>query len=232
MFQIPTYGRQGNGYIFDSDYINADQAKDEVEKILNRKIEIAKHIKFDPGCVDNPWINNCVAVGLSANFVEPLEATSIGTSIQQVFLLTHYLSNYNKHNIEDYNFKVNKIMENIRDFIFLHYMTKKNDSIFWKDLKKTKIPDSLENLLKKWDYRLPISEDFKDTNFLLFTQANFTSVLIGIDLINKNNIKQEYINQNEYHRKHIHNLILNSNKINDDEFILHKKYLQLIRNQV
>jgi len=231
MFQIPTYGRQGNGYIFDSDYINADQAKDEVEKILNRKIEIARHIKFEPGCVDKPWINNCVAIGLSANFVEPLEATSIGTSIQQVFLLTHYLSNYTENNIKDYNFKVNKIMENIRDFIFLHYMVKKNDSIFWKDLKKIKIPNTLENLLNKWNYRLPILEDFTDTNFLLFNHVNFTSVLMGIDLLNKDNIKKEYLNQNEQHRNFINDLVLNFCKINDNEYMLHKEYLQLIRNE-
>jgi tryptophan halogenase len=62
MFQIPTYERQGNGYIFDSDYINAEQAKEEVEKLLNTKIEVTKNIKFDPGALDKTWIKNCVAV--------------------------------------------------------------------------------------------------------------------------------------------------------------------------
>ena len=88
MFRIPVWGRKGNGYIFDSNYISADEAQREVEEMLGEGIDVRKEISFDPGAVKNPWIKNCVAIGLSASFVEPLEATSIGTSIQQSFLLT------------------------------------------------------------------------------------------------------------------------------------------------
>ena len=77
MWRIPVYGRWGNGYIFNNEYINAGQAKKEVEKLLGREINVARNIKFDPGSLDRVWIKNCLAVGLSANFVEPLEATSI-----------------------------------------------------------------------------------------------------------------------------------------------------------
>jgi tryptophan halogenase len=83
MFRIPVWGRHGNGYIYDSDYIDEHQAKLEAEKYLGYEVEVAKKIDFDPGALDKVWINNCVAIGLSASFVEPLEASSIGTSIQQ-----------------------------------------------------------------------------------------------------------------------------------------------------
>ena len=72
-FKIPVQGRHGNGYIFSDKYTNAEKAKLEVEKELGHEINIGKHIKFDPGRLDKVWIKNCVAIGLSANFVEPLE---------------------------------------------------------------------------------------------------------------------------------------------------------------
>lgn len=229
MFQIPTYGRQGNGYIFDSNYINADQAKEEVEKLLNKKIEIGRHIKFDPGCLDKVWINNCVAIGLSANFVEPLEATSIGTSIQQAFLLMHCLPNYNQENIDFYNNQIDKIMTNIRDFIILHYITDKKNTEFWKDLKKIEIPDSLKINLEKWKTRLPIREDFMDSNYLLFFEYNWIHILYGLNLINTDYLKES----TKYFHSNVLNYVdqtLDSIVKYDIDNIKHKEYLEIIRN--
>jgi flavin-dependent dehydrogenase len=229
MFQIPTYGRQGNGYIFDSDYINADQAKEEVEKFLNKKIEVGKHIKFDPGCLDKVWINNCVAIGLSANFVEPLEATSIGTSIQQVFLLMHYLPKYNQENINFYNNQIDKIMTNIRDFIILHYITDKKNTEFWKNLKKIEIPDSLKINLEKWKTRLPIREDFMDSNYLLFFEYNWIHILYGLNLINENVLKESIkLFPNDW-LNHVDQKLDLISKY-DIENLGHKEYLNIIRN--
>ena len=61
MFRIPVWGRKGNGYIYDSDFISADDAKLEVENYLGHEISVAKNIKFDPGALDKPWINNVCA---------------------------------------------------------------------------------------------------------------------------------------------------------------------------
>jgi tryptophan halogenase len=123
MFKIPVWGRSGNGYIFDSNYITPEQAKEEVEKMLGKEITVGKTLTFDPGALDRVWIKNCCAIGLSASFVEPLEATSIGTSIQQAFLLMHRLPNYSEDNIEKYNKDIADILTNIRDFVILHYIT-------------------------------------------------------------------------------------------------------------
>lgn len=234
MFSIPTYGRQGNGYIFDSNYINADKAKEEVEKFLNKKINVVKHIKFDPGALNKVWINNCVAVGLSANFVEPLEATSIGTSIQQIFLLMHYLPDFNELDINDYNKSVNGIMENIRDFILLHYITNKDSSEFWKNNKNLELTSCLKNNLDKWKRRLPIEEDLNiyNTKYILFNSANFTQVLYGLKLLNIDCLKENINNLNkEYIDSMVKNIITfkNNEKINYLGSIGHKKYLSIIR---
>jgi len=226
MWRIPVYGRWGNGYVFNNNYINADQAQKEVEKLLGKKIKVAKNIKFDPGRLDKVWIENCVAIGLSANFVEPLEATSIGTSIQQTFLLMHLLSNYNKKDIESYNNKVENIMTNIRDFIFLHYMVDKDNSDFWKDIKKIKPPTSLKEKLEVWKYRLPIEEDFLDTRYLLFFPHNFISVMYGLGMFNNEYIKNEYNCLSPTIPLLIQGLIDSRNNVLDKkELITHKEFL-------
>jgi hypothetical protein len=231
MFQIPTYERQGNGYIFDSDYINAEQAKEEVEKLLNTKIEVTKNIKFDPGALDKTWIKNCVAVGLSASFLEPLEATAIGTTINQIFLLFNYLTNYNEFDINDYNKNVNDIMNNSKDFVILHYMVRKNNSQFWIDLQNTFLPtDSLNEKLHKWYFRLPIREDIEKCNYCLFSEVNYISVLHGLNLFNLENIKKEYESYDEHTKKIAENTVKRNSEIYKSEKIKHKEYLNYIRN--
>jgi tryptophan halogenase len=235
MFQIPTYGRQGNGYIFDSDYINVEKAKEEVEKKLNKKINIAKHIKFDPGALKKVWIKNCVAVGLSANFVEPLEATSIGTTIQQIFLLNHYLLDYDEVQIQEYNSKINSIMDNIKDFLVLHYLTKKQNTNFWKDLNNIVLPDSLKQNMLKWKNRLPIDEDFYcyNTKYILFGAENFTHILYGLNFLNTKKLKDNlnFLNKDYLNFLNVEiNDYINKKNENKEHILGHKQYLNIIRN--
>jgi tryptophan halogenase len=234
MFTIPVWERNGNGYIFDSDYITAEQAKQEVEKFLGHEISVGKHINFDPGAIDRPWIKNCCAVGLCANFIEPLEATSIGTSIQQAFLLMHRLPNYSQDNIDQYNLDVGKIMENIRDFVILHYQTKKTNSQFWKDIQKLEIPESLKIKINRWKKNLPIEEDFNQSSkYILFRESNFSQIMHGLNLFDQDKIKIEY----EMQRQEIKNLA--DKKLLEIELyeqslktISHKKFIELVRQGI
>jgi len=226
MWRIPTNGRWGNGYVFNNNYINADQAKKECEDYLGFKVEIAKNIKFEAGTLDKPWIKNCVAMGLSSSFIEPLEATSIGISIQQSFLLMHFLINYNESDIQLYNNEFKGIVENTRDFVLLHYMVYKNNSKFWKELKLN-LPESLSNNLKKWRYRLPIAEDFK-TNYALFKESNFIILLKELNLFDKEFLKKEYEMLNDLIKNDIINKVNNSIYYHENSILIsHKKFLML-----
>jgi tryptophan halogenase len=229
MWRIPTYGRWGNGYVFNNNYINAEQAKKECEDYLGFKVEIAKNIKFEAGALENVWISNCCAIGLSASFIEPLEASSIGTSIQQVFLLMHYLINYSDKEIITYNIKIKEIVDNIRDFVILHYLINKKDSKFWKELK-INIPDSLKNIIEIGKRRLLIKEDFNN-NYLLFNSSNFIIVMHALGLLNINKISKEYflINQN-IRDLYLKNVQLSLQNKKNSIIIKHKKYLTSIRN--
>lgn len=232
MFRLPVWGRGGNGYIFDSDYITANQAKAEVEKCLGHPIEVGRQFNFDPGCVDRAWIKNCCAIGLSGSFVEPLEATSIGTSIQQAFLLMHRLVNYNDDTINQYNRSFTDIMENIRDFIILHYITKKTNTQFWKDVAKIEIPKSLKSKMSMWKCKLPIDEDFSEvSNYVLFKASNHILVMNGLDLFDRNAIKQEYDSNYDYVKISADKTIA---ELHEFEHMIstltHKEFISRIRN--
>ena len=232
LFRTPVFGRWGNGYIYDEEFLTPEQAKAEVEQVLGHEITIGQHIKFDPGALDQAWIKNCCAIGLSASFVEPLEASSIGTSIQQTFLLMYKLSNYNEYTIEDYNKSVTDIMENIRDFIVLHYVTKKTNTDFWKDINKIELPDSLQSKLNRWQHRLPIPEDFSSvSNYVLFTPDNFIVVMEGLDLFDRKSIADEYNSLYPAIKKNA-DFIINQQMTDEYriKFITHKEMISIIRD--
>jgi len=232
MFRLPVWGRYGNGYIYDSDYITKDQAHAEVEQCFGKNIDIGREFNFDPGALDQPWINNCCAVGLSSAFVEPLEATSIGTTIQQTFLLMHKLINYDKKVIEQYNKSFNDVMENIRDFIVLHYLTKKDNTNFWIDVSRAKIPDSLQNRLDLWKYKMPIDEDFSDqSDYILFKGNNHALIMDGLDLFNRDAIRQEFDSHHPYVKDAAANIINEKRSFEKSvDKISHKDFLNTVRN--
>jgi tryptophan halogenase len=232
LFRIPVYDRFGNGYIFDSDYITAEQAKKEVEAYFGKPIEVGKQITFDPGALENVWIKNCVAIGLSASFVEPLEASSIGTSVQQAFLLMHRLENYTDKVIQDYNKSCNDILINIRDFIVLHYLTKKDNTQFWKDVSSMELPETLKYKLESWKTKLPIREDFNnESEYILFTELNYAMVLYGIGLVNSGALKEEFNSFNDDIKQYVSKLLMHNHmKEHNSFYISHKEYLTKIRN--
>ena len=229
-FKIPVQGRNGNGYIFSDKYTTPEKAKIEIEKELGYKIKVGKHIKFDPGRLDKVWIKNCVAVGLSANFVEPLEATSIGTSIQQAYLLMHNLTNPCSSVQNQYNSKVESVMENIKDFIYLHYLNSSKNNLFWKNYSYSKAPSNVKKMIDLWKKRLPIDDDLKGSKYKLFHANNFIHVLDGIGFYKPNKfIKKQHSFLPKTTLNEVQNYldnILNKKYINSS----YKTHKQIIKN--
>jgi tryptophan halogenase len=147
MWQIPLQSRKGCGYIFDSNEITEEDAKKEIIEFVGNDVQFNKAIKFKPGSYENVWIENCVAVGLSGGFLEPLEATSIMTTILQLQLFSDVISE--KVNVEKYNKFVNSINTQNMIFIYYHYLTNRIDSNFWKKVLDTtnELPSPLELLI-------------------------------------------------------------------------------------
>lgn len=230
LFRIPVQGRKGNGYIFDSDFITAEEAQREAESYLGHGIEVAKNIKFDPGALDRPWISNVCAIGLSASFVEPLEASSIGTSINQSFLLAQRIVNYNQESIDRYNDEVGAIMDNIRDFIALHYITDRRDTPFWQEVATTPLPESLEKNLRMWKTRMPTTDDMTSyTRKVLFNEYNYAIVMHGLGLFDNAKILQQYEMMPEGAKQHVESSIQHKLNFDRTKTIPHKLMLQLLR---
>ena len=187
---IPTQKRTGNGYVYCDKFITKDQAYAEMVKAYGKELEISKEFKFDPGRLERAWHKNCYAVGLSQSFVEPLEATSIGSVIQQMFCFMHFLPSYdhiscNKH--------VNDTFENIVDYIRAHYLTNREDTPFWRDVKyNLPLTPNLERYLSMWEKRLPIDADLL-CPWGMFGAINYIPILYGLKWFNIGNIQLEYM---------------------------------------
>jgi tryptophan halogenase len=186
-WRISTQGRYGNGYVFDDNFIDVTKAHDEVQSFYTEEVKVAKDIKFEAGRVDKLWINNCISIGLSASFVEPLEASSIGNSILQSFGLCDMLEEWfiDRSIAEDYNVKFVACFDNIVDFVQLHYMTKRNDTEFWKTLSErmTKT-DFIEHNLELFKKCLPQTYKFSGM-YNMFTAPNWAQVMAGLELFDK-----------------------------------------------
>jgi tryptophan halogenase len=123
-WKIPTQKRYGNGYVFSSNYISSDEALNELNQHLNINTEKpSKYIQFETGRIDKSWVKNCVSIGLSSGFVEPLEAQSIGSSIVQSFALINYFQTWllNPKSSNKYNQQMSDTFNNTVDYIQLHY---------------------------------------------------------------------------------------------------------------
>lgn len=194
-WRISTQGRYGNGYVFCDEFIDSTKAYDEIQSFYSEKVEIAKDIKFDAGRVDKFWVNNCLSIGLSASFVEPLEASSIGNTILQSFVFCEMLEDwyedrsvsesYDKHFISCFN--------NIVDFIQLHYITKRNDTEFWKALPSMMThTDFVKENLEHFKKHLPAQHYFSG-RYSMFNAPNWAQVMAGLELYDKEFLKNKLI---------------------------------------
>ncbi len=167
MWQIPTQDRKGCGYVFDDTFITPDQAQQEIETTLGRKIKPIRVLKFDTGRLENAWVKNCLAIGLSSAFAEPLEATSIhSTIIQLLDLVFEYMKHTkeetcNPGSIKLYNKKTARMYDDFKDFLNIHYMGGRTDSEFWRYIAtgETKTDNTL-NLLEMAKTKCPSNNNF------------------------------------------------------------------------
>ena len=139
VWKIPVQGRYGCGYVFDSNFITDEQAKAEVEEMLGHEVTIPRFFNFEAGSYDKTWIKNCIAIGLSAGFTEPMEATSIWIQVKSLQLLKEYMRTRIRDGetvIENYNNIVRNFNNDLMIFIHLHYLTKRDDSEFWTTFKE------------------------------------------------------------------------------------------------
>ena len=102
-----------------------------------------RSISFNAGRHAQVWVKNCIVVGLASNFIEPLEATSLDTVGLQLRALKEVINHfftYNENSVAMYNDSLSAGVDAISYFIYLHYLTKRSDTEFWKTFKQRHPP--------------------------------------------------------------------------------------------
>ena len=214
MWQIPIQERLGCGYCYSDKFVSEEQALKEMQEITGRKIEPLRNIKFDSGRLKEVWKKNVLSIGLSSSFLEPLEATSIHSSIIQLVQLTqHHLSPYKEDMIRESNIKANNehfnmMLDEFRALIQMHYITKRNDTPFWKyvhnDLKRDPL---IESILEVCKWRVPNANDFPHYNgsagWGVFNWILAGNDLIGKEVLDKSLHTHNFEKSSEQHYKHM-----------------------------
>lgn len=198
MWKIPLQHRIGSGYIFDSDYINVDQALDEAQQYYKRDLDIRKIIPFEAGRFENLWVKNVMALGLSSSFIEPLESTSLFLTIEQLNTFRYFVNeieSLNEKSIQRFNTIVKKNMEEVLGFVYLHYVTKRKDSDFWKSFKeKYPPPEKIANLLEVFKSNDVRFCDLSQDSTASFALSSYLQVARGLELMENCNVfKQDEI---------------------------------------
>jgi tryptophan halogenase len=178
-WRIPLQHRVGNGIVWCSRYLSREAA---LERLLgNVEGEVLtepNHLRFVTGARRKQWHRNCIAIGLSGGFMEPLESTSIHLIQRAVIRLIRMLpaGPISPRDIAEFNDQQLTDMVQIRDFLILHYKaTDRRDSAFWRQCAAMPIPDSLEQKI----------ELFRDTgrvfrrNEELFAENSWVQVMMG-----------------------------------------------------
>jgi tryptophan halogenase len=195
MWKIPLQKRHGCGYVYCDGFQTYDKSIEELEKKLKTNIEPIKHIQFDPGRWEKSWYNNVIAVGLSQVFLEPLQATSIHTSITSVsrFILNNFKGNNFNYEIEGsyYNNALATIIDDYKDFIQMHYLTGREDTPFWKFItNELKLTDKNKYYKEISKYRTLGISDIEN-EYGVAGYSLWCHILYNSNCYNKNIIESE-----------------------------------------
>ncbi|MEU8927036.1 tryptophan halogenase family protein [Kitasatospora sp. NPDC048545] len=186
IWTIPLFGRVGTGYVYSDEYCTPEEAERTLRAHVGPDSEglEANHIRMRIGRNERSWVNNCVAVGLSSGFVEPLESTGIffiQNAVEQ--LVKHFPAGAEAdwENLRaSYNRQVSNVMDGVREFLVLHYYAAaRQDNQYWKDTKTRPLPDSLGERIERWSTKLPDNESVFPY-FHGFEPYSYTAMLLGL----------------------------------------------------
>lgn len=176
---IPLQNRMGNGYVFSRRHISDDEAiATLLREVDGKPLNEPKVIKHRPGVRRKVWNKNCVAIGLSGGFLEPLESTGIHLFMMGVVRLIQLFpfGGVSQSLANRYNDLAVGELTSIRDFIILHYhATQRTDTQFWRDCKLKEIPSTLAHRIDLFKNNAQVYHDSHE----LFMVDSWVQVMLG-----------------------------------------------------
>ena len=196
IWKIPIGDRYGTGYLYSSKFTSDEDAREKYNQWLidnfNTELETDRIIKYKPGYYEDYWIGNCLAVGLSSGFVEPLESTGIHLIIKQMYDLIFFNSNLENlsFNRKSANLINRELYVDIINFVALHYCTNRNDSEFWRHMTSNKL-EWVQDLEEKCKHEfLDITIFRNNPTRSLWTLDSYIAVTHGLNMLSKDAIKK------------------------------------------
>lgn len=188
IWTIPLFSRLSYGYVYSSSFCSQSDAEAHLRSYLGHertKDAEARFVKFESGKLRNLWVKNCVAIGLSGSFIEPLESTGLYITQTGIEYLAAMLDSraYGDFEVERYDMLMQQVCNDIFHFIIAHYaFTNREETPFWRAVKnETRIPEDLQARLDVFKTLLPT----KYTRTLLerwnFHDINWFAVLLGLN---------------------------------------------------
>jgi flavin-dependent dehydrogenase len=184
-WDIGLSGQRGIGCVYSSNHIGDDRAEAVMRAYLGARSEAVstRVIRFDAGYREAPWVKNCVAVGLSGGFLEPLESTGVVLIEAAVAMIAELFP----HNgpidapAKRFNALMTARYENIVNFLKLHYCLSRRSEPFWREnIDTASVPERLVELLDQWRFRPPGRFDFI-IDLETFAFFNYQYILYGMD---------------------------------------------------
>ncbi|WP_111978977.1 tryptophan halogenase family protein [Algibacillus agarilyticus] len=209
IWDIGLQTRRGIGYVYASEYTTEAQAKTTLQKYLIKNTSLKatdelniKAFEFTPGYREHFWHKNCVAVGMSAGFIEPLEASALALIEQSAKVISEQLPRTFDSMLiiaKRFNQKMTKHWQQIIEFLKLHYvLSARKDSPYWLDNRKPEsIPPALQEQLKLWQHQPPSQYDIAHTE-PLFPAASYQYILYGMHFKTNANSAKKLTKQAEF----------------------------------
>jgi len=198
IWDIPLWSRRGTGYVYSSAFEDRDSAARrlaEYSGLSNLDDLPFRHIPLRVGYRQEQWVGNCVAIGLSAGFLEPLESTGIYLIERALSALGDlYVGKRTDLNAaaSQYNQLLRDEFASVLDFIQMHYvLAHRRDTAFWEaNTLSPVLGDRLASLLTQWRYRKPLECDVP-TRDAAFGPSNFMAILYGMGAFPKGGALQQ-----------------------------------------
>lgn len=182
-WRIPLQHRIGNGHVYCSEFMSDDEALEILlDNLDGEPLAEPNQLKFTTGTRTQHWVGNCLALGLSAGFMEPLESTSIHLIQSSLARFLQMLpgEKCDPSMVAEFNRQTTFEWERIRDFLILHYRANgREGQPFWDRCRSMELPETLTAKI----------EQFRSTGFIhreheeLFTEQGWLQVFIGQDVI-------------------------------------------------
>jgi len=167
-WEIPLTHRIGNGYVYSSAFCSSDQAETELRGVLGLldSDTAARHLKMKVGRVESHWYKNCLAVGLSQGFIEPLEATALNLVCNTVHGFMDTIEadgGFSGSGRSTFNERVSDSFEAVRDYIVAHYvLNTRHDTDYWlQNARHKNLSDTLRQILQIWTSGQNLSQEIE-----------------------------------------------------------------------